>query len=131
DGSVAVYDRDGERGRRLSGHRSGALATAWSSSGKRLASAGQDGLVRLWDCELDRELLPMEAGDEWVEHLAWCPRADVLASAAGQVVRLWDADGQLVHEYPALSHTVAGLVWRPASRRLTAAAYGGLTMWEG
>lgn len=131
-GSVQIFDaEDGTILQRLPSHHFGATAVSWSVSGKRLASAGQDGKIRLWNVETAAELSALEGGNSWVEHLAWCPLEDWLASGAGRKVRVWDADGALLKDYAELSSTVAALAWRPGSRRLAAAAYGGITMWEG
>jgi WD40 repeat protein len=66
-----------------------------------------------------------------VEHLAWHPRENVLATAAGRVLRLWETrDGQLVQEYPAHDSTITAVAWQPDSSVLTSAAYGGLSFWS-
>lgn len=131
-GAVVVMDTaTGAIQHQLRGHAFGATVVAWNRAGTRLASAGQDGKIQLWDAECGRQLVPVAGGSDWVEHLAWGPLDNCLASAAGRIVRLWNAEGELIHDYPALPNTVSALAWRPNSRRLAAASYGGIVMWEG
>ncbi len=155
EGQVVLLDgATGELRHRLGGHARGALAVAWSTpaDGRSegalphgvLATAGQDGYARLWnpvtgDClaELDAAgVAPPVVGGAarhfvpWVEHLAWSPEGDRLATAAGRQVRLWDTAGRLVRRHPAFGATVSALAWRSrpgdsAGARLTAAGYGG------
>lgn len=114
----------------MKGHGFGTTAVAWRRDGSLLASAGQDGKIRLWDPSSGKERLALAAGAAWVEHVTWHPSADVLASAAGKKLRLWSPDGKLLREYPDHAATISDLKWRPRTEELTSAAYGGATLWS-
>lgn len=109
-------------------HRRGGTALGWSRDGATLATAGQDGVARLWDGQTADERAELPAGDAWVERLAWCPEDDLLATAAGKSLRLWSAGGELVAAFTDHPSTIADIAWRPRSREITAATYGGLTI---
>src|SRR5262245_8736719 len=66
-------------------------SAAWSPDGKRFASGGYDGLVRLWG--LDGRAGPVLSGHHRaVTCVAWSPDGKRLASAGQDgTVRLWDA----------------------------------------
>ncbi len=128
-GPVAVLDRASGAGRHaLAGHRNGTMDLDWSADGRRLATAGQDGLVRLWEGGALAGELP--GGSEWVERVAFQPRGATLASAAGRRLRLWRADGGLEHDFAPHASTVCDIGWRPDGGELVSAAYGGLTFWR-
>ena len=66
-----------------------------------------------------------------VEHLAWSGgKKPILASAAGRKLKLWNAVGDLVREYPDQQSTISGLQWKPHVRQLASIAYGGVTLWN-
>ena len=138
-GPITIFGLDGHVAGRLPGHSFGATALAWRPGTATLASAGQDGKVRLWDVARGVEVAALAAGAAWVERLAWSPDGAWLATAAGRKLRLWGPDGVLVREYPAHASTVADIAWLnptrlpavdPTGPMLVAAAYGGLTLWS-
>ncbi len=114
----------------LPGHGFGTTAVAWSADGSHFASSGQDGKVRLWDLATGKERLALEGGAPWVEHLAWSPKDNLLVSAAGRRLRLWDTQGQLLREYPSQPSTISAVQWRPDKLEFASAAYGRLAVWR-
>jgi WD40 repeat protein len=92
--------------------------------------------VRLWDASTGRERQALDAGAPWVEGVTWSPTGTLLATAAGRTLRLWDAAGCLLQQYPAHASTIAALQWSPGTVRvrraaavLATAAYGTVTLW--
>ena len=107
------------------------MSIAWRPDSKVLASAGQDGKIRLWDMTSGEATHSLDGGAAWVEHLAWSGgKKPILASAAGRKLKLWNAVGDLVREYPDHQSTISGLQWRPRVRQLASIAYGGVTLWD-
>ena len=101
--------------------RSDVNGLAWSPDGHMLASAHQDGKVRLWSVA-DGEVLHTLGGHTgWVRGVAWSPDGRRLASTGeDRKVRLWDAEtGQrlvtLKH-----SRAVWSVAWSPDGSRLAA-----------
>jgi hypothetical protein len=68
---------------------------AFDRSGRRLASAGHDGVVRIWDLATGRELASHQEHGGKVECVAWNPAGDRVASG-GQDKRVivWKPGGE-------------------------------------
>ncbi|MBV6424313.1 MAG: hypothetical protein NAOJABEB_02123 [Steroidobacteraceae bacterium] len=111
--------------RTIGRHENGVLAVAWRSDGARLASAGQDGTLAVWRASDGAALWRTAPDKAWVEHLAWQPGGNLLASAAGRCVDLWSPEGERLHRFDGHGGVVAAIAWDGA-KRLGAAAFGGV-----
>ncbi|AKV04447.1 High-affnity carbon uptake protein Hat/HatR [Labilithrix luteola] len=102
------------------------LGVALSPAGDSVATCGQEEAAKLWTTQgkLLREL--PSGGAAWVEHVAWAPRGERLATAAGKKVRVWTSDGEPIVETEALASTITGLAWRADGNALAATCYGGV-----
>lgn len=81
---------------------------AWSVDGTMLASAGEDGRVRVWP--MDCEAAPVELGGSGASVLAFSPDGRTLAAGGGQHVQLWQQDDTA----DAAVHEPDPRVWQPA-----------------
>jgi WD40 repeat protein len=133
-GPIAIGDRKtGALLHTLPGHAFGTMALAWHPDGAVLASAGQDGKVRLSQVATGEPTHTLPGGAPWVEQVTWCPAPDgkrppLLASAAGKVLRFWDANGALVQEHNDHSSTIADIQWHRKRNELAVAPYGGVML---
>lgn len=114
-------------------HRWGNLTVAWhpQSRGDLLATAGQDGIVRLVNGRTGFPCHELTAGENWVGCLAWRPDGTMLATGAGRTLRFWDAEGRPLLDCERHPSTITDLKWRPGSELLASAAYGGVCFWAG
>ncbi len=118
----------------LEGHTGFIWGLAWSPAPDplMLASASQDGSVRLWDAATSTQISLLETG--WAFCLDWSPDGRQLAvgTQSGEV-QIWDVDAQeLLQTWKSGTHTsIISLAWSPDGQSLASGELGGsLTLWD-
>ena len=118
----------------LEGHTDFVWGLAWSpaSNPLLLASASQDGSVRLWDAESRAQTAALETGRAMC--VAWSPDGKQLAvgTYSGEV-QVWDASArELLHTWK--SETLASIisvVWSPDGKTIASGELGGeIYIWD-
>lgn len=130
DGSVFLIDDlvDSGQFKLIGQHACGGNSVSWRCDGAEFATAGQDGLVKIWDGYSGQELKSLEAGNSWVSKAVFSPCHKVLATAAGKHLKLWDEQYEKVYESSDHLSTIADVGWNPDGSGIAAAAYYGLTL---
>jgi WD40 repeat protein len=108
----------------LPGHKGGTFSLSWRADSRCLASGGQDRMLRIWDVAEAIQMAQGDAGADWVEHVAYSHSGDLVASAAGRNLRLWNSGAELLQRYPDHPSTISDLQWQPGTEFLTSVCYG-------
>ena len=123
----------GARLRAFTGHTGGVMSVAWSADNTRLASAGSDGSVRIWDAGTGEQLHHLSAHTGSVRSVAWSADNTRLASAGDDgSVRIWDAGtGEQLHHLSAHTGSVMSVAWSADNTRLASAGDdGSVRIWD-
>jgi WD40 repeat protein len=108
----------------LSGSSGRLWAVTFAPDGSRLAAAGEDGSIRLWDVATNRQDCWLPGHDDTVLGLAFSPDGRWLASAgADKVVMIWNAaSGRKERNLEGHRHSVQALGFDPGGRFLATAS---------
>lgn len=118
-------------------------AVAWSPDSTRIASAGADEFVRVWDYATGQTTLIYKGhftanyhghyGTDNIYALAWSPDGTKIASGAeDKTVQVWNAlTGETYYIYTHHTNMVDGLSWSPNGKYIASGSYDGTAqVWE-
>ena len=103
----------------------GVLGVAWSPDGRRIASAGGDKTVQVWDAADGSHVFTRRGHSDGVSTVAWSPDGRRIASGSyDKTVQVWDAvGGGHVFTRHGHSNVVSSVAWSPDGKRIASASW--------
>jgi ELWxxDGT repeat protein len=133
-GFVAAFDPEsGTELWRTKGTLGGVWMLALSPDGTRLAGAGLDTRVHIWDAKTGAELPSWSGHADRVTGVAWCPDGKVLVSCGmDHTVRVWDAEsGTVTHTLAAHACPAVRVAFNPDGHHFVSTGMaGGVFVWR-
>jgi WD40 repeat protein len=115
----------------LRGHAAPLSAAVLCARDERLASAGHDKLVRIWDARTGKLLHTLTGHENVVYCLAASPSGDQIASGSwDRTIKIWDANtGELLRTLSA-EREVQRVAFTADGRRVAALSRGAVQLWD-
>jgi WD40 repeat protein len=107
-------------------HEGGITAMDWQPGQARVATAGEDGAVQIFQIGADEPLNVMRPAHKSIDVIAWSPKGDLLAVAKGDAGFIFSADGKQLRRIPPADSTITGMIWSPDGAALACSCYGGV-----
>ncbi len=114
-------------------HTAAIYTLAWSPDGSKLASAGEDRQVCVWQALTGKTIFTYQKHTGSVHALAWSPNSKYVASAGNDhTVQIWQAqDGQSFSTYQGHRRWVQALSWSPDAKLMASGdANGQVHLWN-
>ncbi len=75
----------------------GIVSVAWSPDGNRIAGAGTNGFLRVWDAASNQILLDVKGMTHYFHSVTWNPdSAQIAVAAEDGIIRIWNvATGEM------------------------------------
>ncbi|MEM9215150.1 MAG: AAA-like domain-containing protein [Cyanobacteria bacterium P01_F01_bin.150] len=116
---------------RLDGHQAAVVAANFSPDGQRLATAGVDKKINLWNTE-GSLLNSLEGHTSTVSNVKFSPNGDLMASAGDDgTIRIWTNDGASKQVINSQISNIWGLDFSPDGQTIAACGQGGeAELWQ-
>lgn len=125
-GAIELYDLRADKAakRLLTGHQGWVRALAVDAQGKRLASAGHDRAIRIWELPGGKLLRTLPGHAQWVAALAFDPSGRLLASAGfDNRTHIWElGSGALLQSLRGHVRQVTALAFDARGQRVATAS---------
>jgi len=130
DGRVILQNQEtGDVIWEILAHNGSTLQASISPSGLYLASAGEDGFLKIWDIKLKTLIFSELISKSWADHLMWAPEDDFVIAAAGKICIGYNAIAKTTIRYDPLPSTISCLDWLH-NQRFGLGCYGSLRLYS-
>jgi WD40 repeat protein len=127
-GKVGIHGIDGD-GELFQAHRSDVSRIAYSPVAHEFATAGIDGVLRIW--RGPGRLMAEVSAKGWCTDIAWRPTGGEVAAAVGKRVIRALSNGMKAVPHQELGTVAECVSWSSCGRKLFVGAYGGVWMFQG
>jgi WD40 repeat protein/predicted Ser/Thr protein kinase len=133
--AVRVWDAQTWRERKpaLKGCTAPVISLVFSPDSKRLAAAGGDNVIRIWDVATGEPVAELRGHNDWISRVAFsADGAKLVSSSMDKTIKVWDATtGRELRTLEGHTAPVADVVLSPDGGQLASASLDGtIRLWD-
>jgi WD40 repeat protein len=133
-GEIVIYHGDSGEGIQLqTGCGQSIDCLSFSADGQFLATAGQEGIVRIWQMDTNPPQLwsELEYQRVWIDRLQWHPQHPELAFSLGRYAQVWNVQTkEILTTLNFELSSVLDLTWHPEGEDLALSGNQGIKIWK-
>jgi WD40 repeat protein/serine/threonine protein kinase len=130
DGSIHLFALDGREVQLLRGHAGAVRRVLFSPDGTRLASAGSDRTIQIWDVASGQRSRTFDQEAE-IKALAFSPDGTKIASGGtDRLVHIWSIDGGAPQAWTGHAGEILAVAFTPAGTIVSGDANRSLARWD-
>jgi WD40 repeat protein/mono/diheme cytochrome c family protein len=115
----------------LPGHKDAVRDIAWRADSNIVASASLDGTVKLWEVFNGKQVKSFNAHGGGVTSIDMARDGKIVTSGKDRRVKLWDANGQALEEFPPMAEAVLEVAFTHDGSHVVAGDWtGNVKMWK-
>jgi WD40 repeat protein/mono/diheme cytochrome c family protein len=117
--------RSGQEFLTLRGHPKAITSIAWNDQGDRLFTAGEDGVIQLYDLHAAKVISRWEAHAGGVLSIAVQPSGRIASCGRDRSVKVWESDGKLVSNLGPANDQSTRVAWASDGRSVVSGDLSG------
>jgi len=131
-GGLFVWEAETAREyQNLAGHAGGVTDVSWRADSNVLASASEDGTIKLWEMENGKQIKSWAAHGGGATALEFAQDGKIVSTGRDKLTKLWDGNGQVIREFPALGDLAMEVAITHDSGRVIAGDWlGEVRLWN-
>lgn len=130
-GDIVIWDAEGNVIREFQGVHGVGTAVHWSPDGRRLASIGSSGTIKVWDAATGELLWEVTGLNNEVHEIRFSHDGKRIATSHRKAIMIWDAtSGAKLGSFEQIRENFVSFDWSPDDSRIVSDSNSSVAVWD-